>query len=212
MTTFEGPAVDGVEGIGALTLPGLLDEVAGSFAGNEAVVFDDPLRDGATTRWTYAQLRREARTVARALVAAGVERGDAVGVLMGNRPEALASILAATLAGAIAVPMSTFAPRPELAHMLGLARVSVVLTQQRLLTRRFGDDVRALRLSPAFRGYRMSEVDWLIDQFAQILDDRDAELAALRGSAHPVAGAATKQSEEPPAGDETGDDEEHPHA
>ena len=75
-----------------------------------------------------------------------------------------------------------------------------------------GDDVRALRLSPVFRGYRMSEVDWLIDQFAQILDDRDAELAALRGSAHPVAGAATKQSEEPPAGDETGDDEEHPHA
>ena len=76
-----------------------------------------------------------------------------------------------------------------------------------------GDDVRALRLSPAFRGYRMSEVDWLIDQFAQILDDRDAELAALRGKAHPAAGAATKQSEEPPAGDETGDpDEEHPHA
>jgi DivIVA domain-containing protein len=76
-----------------------------------------------------------------------------------------------------------------------------------------GDDVRALRLSPAFRGYRMSEVDWLIDQFAQILDDRDAELAALRGTAHPAAGAATKQSEEPPAGNETGDpDEEHPHA
>jgi DivIVA domain-containing protein len=76
-----------------------------------------------------------------------------------------------------------------------------------------GDDVRALRLSPAFRGYRMSEVDWLIDQFAQILDDRDAELAALRGSAHPPAGTTAKQSEEQPAGDETGDpDEEHPHA
>ena len=55
---------------------GLLDEVAARFAGNEAVVFDDPLRDGATIRWTYARLRREARTVARALMAAGVERGD----------------------------------------------------------------------------------------------------------------------------------------
>jgi DivIVA domain-containing protein len=41
------------------------------------------------------------------------------------------------------------------------------------------DDVRALRLSAAFRGYRMTEVDWLIDQFAQILDERDAEIAAL---------------------------------
>ncbi len=76
-----------------------------------------------------------------------------------------------------------------------------------------GDDVRALRLSPAFRGYRMTEVDWLLDQFAQILDERDAELAALRGTAHPPPDAATKQSEEPPAGDGTGDpDEEPPHA
>jgi len=42
------------------------------------------------------------------------------------------------------------------------------------------DDVRALRMSVAFRGYRMSEVDWLLDQFAQVLDERDAEIAALR--------------------------------
>ncbi len=43
-----------------------------------------------------------------------------------------------------------------------------------------GDDVRALRISVAFRGYRMTEVDWLIDQFAQVLDERDTEIAQLR--------------------------------
>ena len=78
-----------------------------------------------------------------------------------------------------------------------------------------GDDVRALRLSPVFRGYRMTEVDWLIDQFAQILDDRDAELAALRGeeSVHPPGTGATKLREGPAAGDEARDpDEERPHA
>ncbi len=75
-----------------------------------------------------------------------------------------------------------------------------------------GDDVRGLRISPAFRGYRMSEVDWLIDQFAQILDERDAELAALRGSAtHPTAAVAPKQGEEPATGEDT-PDEERPHA
>jgi DivIVA domain-containing protein len=42
------------------------------------------------------------------------------------------------------------------------------------------DDVRALRISVAFRGYRMTEVDWLLVQFAQTLDDRDAEIAELR--------------------------------
>jgi DivIVA domain-containing protein len=75
-----------------------------------------------------------------------------------------------------------------------------------------GDDVRALRLTPAFRGYRMSEVDWLIDQFAQILDDRDAELAALRGSTtHPSAAVGPKQGETPTTGDGP-TDEERPHA
>jgi fatty-acyl-CoA synthase len=145
VTTFEGPRVDAFEGIGALTLGGFLDEVAAHFAGNEAVVFDDPLRSGATVRWTYARLRAEARAIARALIADGVERGDAVGVVMGNRPEAIASIFAAAMAGAIAVPMSTFAPPRELAFMADLAQVSVVLTQERLLARRFGDDVRALQ-------------------------------------------------------------------
>ncbi len=50
-----------------------------------------------------------------------------------------------------------------------------------------GDDVRALRISVAVRGYRMSEVDWLLDQFAQVLDERDAEIAALRATTPPRA-------------------------
>ena len=40
-------------------------------------------------------------------------------------------------------------------------------------------DVRALRISAGFRGYRMTEVDWLLDQFALILEERDAEIATL---------------------------------
>ncbi len=47
-----------------------------------------------------------------------------------------------------------------------------------------GDDVRALQLSVAVRGYRMSEVDWLLEQFAEALDERDAELAELRARFH----------------------------
>jgi DivIVA domain-containing protein len=45
-----------------------------------------------------------------------------------------------------------------------------------------GDDVRAVRISVALRGYRMSEVDWLIDQLAQVIDERDAAIAALRAA------------------------------
>ncbi len=42
------------------------------------------------------------------------------------------------------------------------------------------DDVRALRISVAARGYRMTEVDWLLEQFADALEERDAEIASLR--------------------------------
>jgi acyl-CoA synthetase (AMP-forming)/AMP-acid ligase II len=144
VTTFEGPALGSVEGVGALTMGGFLVEVAERFGGNEALVFDDPLREGATVRWTYADLLREARRVAAGLVATGVQRREAVGILMGNRPEAVASIFGAALAGAVAVPMSTFAPKPELAHMVDAAEVVTVLTQDRLLARRFADDLADL--------------------------------------------------------------------
>jgi len=145
MTTLHGPPLDGVEGIGALTLGALLEEVAERFSTNEALVLDDPLRGGDTTRWTYAELRAQARTVAAALVARGVGPGERVAVLMGNRPEAVAALFGAAMAGAVAVPLSTFAPKPELSFMLRHAEVAVVLTQSRLLGRRFADDVDELR-------------------------------------------------------------------
>jgi DivIVA domain-containing protein len=56
-------------------------------------------------------------------------------------------------------------------------RSPVELPEDRPVT---GDDVRALRMSVAFRGYRMTEVDWLLDQFASVLDERDAAIATLR--------------------------------
>src|ERR671938_532722 len=68
-----------------------------------------------------------------------------------------------------------------------------------------GDDVRALRISVAVRGYRMSEVDWLLDQFAQTLDERDEEIAALRArlaerGEHPAGpeGRPAEQAQERP--------------
>ncbi len=145
MTTVEGPALAEFTGIGALTLGAFLEEVALRFAPHEALVFDDPMRNGTTVRWTYTELGHQARGVASGLRAAGVTPGDAVGILMGNRPEAVAGIFGAALVGAIAVPLSTFAPRGELALMLQRAEVKVVLTQDRLLQRRFGADLDALR-------------------------------------------------------------------
>lgn len=72
------------------------------------------------------------------------------------------------------------------------------------------DDVRGLQLSVNVRGYRMTEVDWLLDQFAAVLEERDEQIAALRAQLHPAPAAPAKQEEQPDDG--PADDEETPRA
>jgi DivIVA domain-containing protein len=89
-----------------------------------------------------------------------------------------------------------------------LDRSPVELPDDRPVT---SDDVRVLRISVAFRGYRMSEVDWLLEQFALVLDERDAEIARLRDrETPPPAAAVPDTAAEPAAADPH--DEERPHA
>ncbi len=185
MTTFEGPPLEAAPGIGALTMGAFVEEVADRFGPNEALVFDDPLREGATVRWTYDDLRTESRRIGRALLALGVERGEAVGILMGNRPEAVAALFGAAMTGAVAVPMSTFAPRLELAHMLDQAAITITLTQTRLLARAFGDDLEALQADlPDLRHVAvLGDATW--DALLALADDvTDRELDARIAGTH----------------------------
>jgi len=139
--TIEGPPLGAARGIGAQTIGGFLVEVCRRYADHEALVFDDPMDPGVTVRWTYRDLEREARAVARALVAIGAGKGTRVAILMGNRPEAVAAFFGAPLVGCVVVPLSTFSPVPELRHLLRDSDATVLLTQQRLLKRRFVDDL-----------------------------------------------------------------------
>jgi hypothetical protein len=97
-----------------------------------------------------------------------------------------------------------------------LDRSPVELPDDRPVT---ADDVRALRISAAFRGYRMSEIDWLIDQFALVLEERDAEIAALTARLRPEKtqsatddGEAAVETDAAVEADESLDDEEQPRA
>ena len=56
-------------------------------------------------------------------------------------------------------------------------RSPVELPDERPVT---GEDVRGLQVSVAVRGYRMTEVDWLLEQLAQVIEERDEQIAALR--------------------------------
>lgn len=143
---LSGPALDLAEYLASgrpLTIGGFLLEVCRRHAGNEALVFDDPLRGGATVRWSYADLERESRAVARALIASGIKRGDRVATVMANRPEAVAAYFGAALASAVIVPLSTFATTPELSTLLAACTPAIVLAQTSMGKRDFASDLAA---------------------------------------------------------------------
>ena len=76
--------------------------------------------------------------------------------------------------------------------------VPVELPEQRPAT---ADDIRLLRLPVALRGYRMYEVDWVLDRLAAELDRRDAEIARLRAqpvAERPAVRAGGDDAQEPP--------------
>ncbi|MFC4949496.1 DivIVA domain-containing protein [Pseudonocardia sp. GCM10023141] len=51
-----------------------------------------------------------------------------------------------------------------------------------------GDDVRELRIPQAVRGYRMTEVDWVLDRLAGELDRAAAERESLRAQVAQLSG------------------------
>jgi fatty-acyl-CoA synthase len=147
--TFCGPPVETEEGIGALTLPGLLAETAARHADREACCFHGP---GGRVVLTYAELAGSVAAAARGLAAHGVGPGTRVGLLMGNRPEWVVAAFGVAAAGGVLVPLNTFYEPPELAYVCGHADVEVLVCQSRLAGHAYLDQLDALRPElPALR-------------------------------------------------------------
>jgi fatty-acyl-CoA synthase len=139
VTTFTGPPVESETYIGPLTFGGFLDELAERHGEREAVVLSVPGRPRVA--WSFDGLRNEARSVARALIAAGVSRGTRVGVLTSGRPEWVSAVWGAVIAGGVAVPFNTFAEPRELDHLLRHSDVAIVVTEIEFLGHRYVDQI-----------------------------------------------------------------------
>jgi acetyl-CoA synthetase len=72
--------------------------------GRVAVFAEEP--DGSEAVWTFWRLQRAANRLANHLDAAGIDRGDRVGVNLNQRPAALVAHLACWKVGAVSVPLS----------------------------------------------------------------------------------------------------------
>ena len=96
-------------------------------------------------RTTYAELHSAARRVAGALAAAGIRRGDRVGLLCNNRIEWLEVFFAANALGATLVPFSTWSKPAELDFLLQDSDVKLLLTLTSYGGQSFAEDIAALR-------------------------------------------------------------------
>ncbi|HET6505494.1 MAG TPA: class I adenylate-forming enzyme family protein [Baekduia sp.] len=101
-----------------------LDDVAAAHPGRAAVLTDE-------RAVTYAELAEWSARIARGLVAAGVEPGDRVAVVLPNAPAFAAVTHAISRVGAIGVPLNVRLQPRELAELLAQHEVAALLAVAR---------------------------------------------------------------------------------
>lgn len=128
----------------------------------------------AQGRFTYADLATRAARAAGALHAAGVQTGDRIGLLLGNRVEWIDLCLGAAAVGAVTVPLSTWSTRSELEFLVQDAGLKLLATQARFGDRDFEADMAWLHHKLGQPGMPPAETVWLLDtpdrRYEQLLE------------------------------------------
>lgn len=135
LAIIRGIPLEEEPGLGALTLPGFLREVCQRHGPREALVMFEG--DAATGRWTYDELWQRSMQVARSLVALGIGKGERVGILMTNRLEWVSGCFGISMAGGVAVGLSTFSTAEELDTLIALSGVSALLFERQVAGKDF---------------------------------------------------------------------------
>ncbi len=141
LSLVQGTSLDEEPGIGALTIPGYLDQLGARYGSREAVVLN---AGGRRLAWTFDDLSDNATELARALIACGLGKHGRVGILMTNRPEFLAALFGIAMAGGVAVALSTFSTPQELDQVVSASEISVLLYEERILKKDFRQMLGAL--------------------------------------------------------------------
>ncbi|MBN6038090.1 AMP-binding protein [Amycolatopsis sp. 195334CR] len=112
----------------------------------------------ADERITYGELAAAVDRIRDALVAAGIGRGDRIGLCLGNGPDWVALFLAIGSVGAITVPVNTRFTADEVHYTLSHAEVTTLFTADRVLSSDFAGMLGDLDL-PALKSIVMLGAD-----------------------------------------------------
>ena len=88
-------------------------------------------RDGERREWTFGEIARAHGSLAARLLQRGVQRGDVVMTLIGNRPEWVFSLLACLRIGAVVLPCTEQLRAKDLALRIDAARPQLIIADER---------------------------------------------------------------------------------
>ena len=163
------------------TTPALLEETIG--ANFEATVARHPEREALVEvasgrRWTWAELDADVDALARGLVAAGVEKGDRVGIWSPNCAEWTLTQYATAKIGAILVNINPAYRTHELAYAVNQSGLSLLISASVVQDQRLPRDGGGDR---ATRSRRCEQVVYLdTDEWADHWSPRARAAAAAR--------------------------------
>lgn len=103
------------------------------------------------TQVSYAQLWEQVLVYARAFIAAGVQRRDHVAVLMDNQPAFPALMIAASLVGAVFVPINAMLTAREVRYIVTQSDTRFIIVQQSVKNREYGRIVSQMLHEPGDR-------------------------------------------------------------
>jgi fatty-acyl-CoA synthase len=101
------------------------------------------------SRFTYGELLEKAEAAAGVMQAMGLQRGDRIGILMGNDEKWLALFYGAALIGAVTVPVNTRFKAAEIDFCLRQADCRALFYVERFLNIDFGAMVREIGFAKA---------------------------------------------------------------
>ncbi len=103
-----------------MNLSELVDRSASDLPDHPALVFGEQAI-------SYSELLVAVNKLANTLVKSGVQKGDRVAIIMGNRPELIIGYLATVRVGAIAVTLNPASTPYELSHYFADSKPAVVI-------------------------------------------------------------------------------------
>jgi carnitine-CoA ligase len=118
------------------TLPGMLRRQAALYGNRRLVEIDG-------RAWSFAETLEMAARFGGALHAAGIERGDHVAAMCGNRREMLQVYLGCGWIGAVTVPINTASRGAQLTHILANSQAKLLVLQAE-----FAEAMDSLELAP----------------------------------------------------------------